>query len=204
MRHENEKQAQKEMSIKFNTAYFLAKEELPFTKYAGLIRLQKKNGIEVSSTYANDTKCAEMTQTVTKLLADNFSCKLDNAHFSLLIDGASDVAGIENETIHCRRQLGVSAKLKVDVPHLVEIHRFLHRLELALLSMQRECQPVSNVYDVLHLVWKTYHYSPKSKHELKALGTELGIDVSQSSGVKVTRWLPHVSRALVNQADKGW
>ena len=48
-------------------------------------------------------KCAEMTQTIAKLLADDLSQKLKEApFFSLLIDGASDVAGIENETIHCR------------------------------------------------------------------------------------------------------
>ena len=31
---------------------------------------------------------------------------------------------------------------------------------------------------------------------MKTLGTELGIDVSQPSRVKGSRWLPHVSRAL--------
>lgn len=103
MQHQNKKDANREMSIKFNTAYFLAKEELPFTKYAGLIQLQQKNGLQVSATYANDMKCAEMIQTIAKLLADDLSQKLKEAHvFSLLIDGASDVAGIENETIHCR------------------------------------------------------------------------------------------------------
>ena len=66
---------------------------------------------------------------------------------------------------------------------MVEIHCFPHRLELALLSMQRDCQLVNKVYEILHLVWKTYHYSPKSKRELKALGTELGIDVCQPSRV---------------------
>ena len=91
---------------------------------------------------------------------------------------------------------GIAAKVKVDVPHLVEIHCFPHRLELALLSMQRDCQLVNKVYEILHLVWKTYHYSPKSKRELKALGTELGIDVCQPSRVKGSRWLPHVTRAL--------
>ena len=91
------------MTIKINTAYFVAKEELPFTKYKGLVQLQKKNGLEVGVTYANDTKCAEMTGVIGKLLADDVSKKLKEAHFiSVLIDGASDVSGIENETIHCK------------------------------------------------------------------------------------------------------
>lgn len=40
-----------------NTAYFNAKEELRFTKFPGLLQLQQKNGVKVSNTYANDTKC---------------------------------------------------------------------------------------------------------------------------------------------------
>ena len=100
---QNDKDARAEMAIKMNTAYFIAKEELPFTKYAGLIQLQKKNGLDVGVTYANDMKCAEMTEITGKRLADDLSIKLNNAHFiSVLIDGASDVSGTENETIHCK------------------------------------------------------------------------------------------------------
>ena len=47
---QNDKDAQAEMAIKMNTAYLIAKEELPFTKYAGLIQLQKKNGLDVGAT----------------------------------------------------------------------------------------------------------------------------------------------------------
>lgn len=91
------------MASKMNTAYFIAKEGVPFTKYAGLLQLQKKNGLDVGLTYANDMKCAEMTEIIGKHLADDLSKKLKNAHFiSVLIDGASDVSGTENETLHCR------------------------------------------------------------------------------------------------------
>lgn len=42
------------MTIKMNTAYFIAKEELPFGKYEGLLSLQKKNSLKINMTYAND------------------------------------------------------------------------------------------------------------------------------------------------------
>ena len=45
-------------------------------------------------------------------------------------------------------------------------------------------------------MWKTYHFSPKSKRELKALGNELGLDVLRPRPVRGSRWLPHVSGAL--------
>lgn len=35
-------QDRKEMEIKLNTAYFVAKEELPFSKFEGLLSLQRK------------------------------------------------------------------------------------------------------------------------------------------------------------------
>ena len=55
---------------------------------------------------------------------------------------------------------------------------------------------VAKVYDLLHLVWKTYHFNPKSRRELQALGEELGMNVCSPSSVKGTRWVPHVQRAL--------
>ena len=48
-----------EMIIKFNTAYNIAKEELPFTKFISQIMLMKMNGLNVNPTYSNDTACAQ-------------------------------------------------------------------------------------------------------------------------------------------------
>lgn len=55
---------------------------------------------------------------------------------------------------------------------------------------------IETVYDLLQLVWKTYHFSPKSKRELKAIGMELGCAIRTPSAVKTQRWLPHIYRAL--------
>lgn len=46
------------MSVKMNTAHFIAKE-LQFTKFPGLLQLQQKNGIQMTNTYSNDKKCAK-------------------------------------------------------------------------------------------------------------------------------------------------
>ena len=53
-----------------------------------------------------------------------------------------------------------------------------------------------SVYDILQLIWKTYHYSPKSTRELQSIGTELGINVLKPTQVGRTGWLPEISRAL--------
>ena len=73
-----EEQAFKEVLVKINTAYFIAKEELPFTKFPGLLQLQQKNDIKMSNTYANGTKCAEMVSTVATLIKEENAFKLQN------------------------------------------------------------------------------------------------------------------------------
>ena len=63
--------------------------------------------------------------------------------------------------------------MRKDIPDHVVFHCLPHRLELALLEMQKSCKSVKEVCDVLNLVWKTHHYSVKSSRDLKALASEL-------------------------------
>ena len=55
-----------------------------------------------------------------------------------------------------------------------------------MLSVQRDNAMIGQVYDLLHLVWKTYHFSPKSMRELKAIGADLEVNVLVPGGVKGT------------------
>ncbi|GAA6073180.1 zinc finger protein 862 isoform X1 [Tachysurus ichikawai] len=92
---------------------------------------------------------------------------------------------------------GVGALLREEIgEHILSFHCMPHRLELAMLDVQKSVPMIEKVYDLLQLVWKTYHCSPKSKRELKAIGMELGCAMRTPSAVKTQRWLPHVYRAL--------
>lgn len=73
---------------------------------------------------------------------------------------------------------------------------YFHRLELAILTIQKKEPMVSVVYDLVHLIWKTYHFSRKSKREFYGLGQELGVDICTPSSVKGTCLNSHVHRAL--------
>ena len=90
----------------------------------------------------------------------------------------------------------MAALLKKEVPHILDFHCLPHRLELALQELQKKLKSVESVYNVLHLVWKTYHYSPKSVRTLKSIAEELDVNILKLSQVSGTRWLPHVTRAL--------
>lgn len=45
---------------------------------------------------------------------------------------------------------------------------------------------MEEVYDVMNLMWKTYHYSAKSSRELKALACELAIGVDPLKPTQVS------------------
>lgn len=84
------------------TAYFVAKEELPFSKFEGLISLQKKNGVEFNSTYANDKSCAQMVSVLGKVFKERLTAEVNSKNYiSVMADGATDAGGMENETIFC-------------------------------------------------------------------------------------------------------
>ena len=98
-----EERERKEVAVKMTTAYFIAKEELPFSKFHGLIDLQKKNGIQLTSTYANDRACAQMISVIGKLAKEDLAAEIGKKNYiSVMADGATDAGGIENETVFCR------------------------------------------------------------------------------------------------------
>lgn len=86
--------------------------------------------------------------------------------------------------------------LRRDVPHLVDFHSQRHRIKLALLELQNSCKSVEDVYRVLHLIRKMYHYSPESVRALKSIADRLEINILKPTQVRGTCWLPHVSQAL--------
>ena len=101
----NDKQSQKwkEMEAKINTAYFVAKEELPFSKFEGLLSLQRKNGVALNNTYANKMGCAELVSFLSDFFRDDLICEVNSkTYFSSMADETADFGGTEYETVVCR------------------------------------------------------------------------------------------------------
>ncbi|KAL7373843.1 hypothetical protein ABVT39_015712 [Epinephelus coioides] len=93
----------REIKMKMNIAYCVAKEELPFTKFGPLITLHKNNSISVSATYDNHVLCAEMIGQI----ADKMKCELatkvkDKHYLSIMIDGDTDMSTKECEVVYVR------------------------------------------------------------------------------------------------------
>lgn len=98
-----EDQSRKGFAAKINTAYLIAKEELPFSKYGPLLALQKKNGLDISQTYANEKSCSTLVSLVGSVFTEELASEVnEKKYLSLMIDGATDASSKENETVHCR------------------------------------------------------------------------------------------------------
>lgn len=48
-----------QLTVLFNTAFFVAKKKNPFSSYSDLLGLQEKNGINVGQQYRNDKQCRD-------------------------------------------------------------------------------------------------------------------------------------------------
>ena len=87
--------------IKFEVAYFVAKNELPFTKYKEILELEKMHGVGVGDAYLTDIKCAEFIDYIGGDLKEKLVFDLSKAKFfGTLCDGSTDSATLEDEVVY--------------------------------------------------------------------------------------------------------
>lgn len=157
-----------------NVRFIDCKTGLQSTKLLGLVELEHA--------YADGT-----VQAINKALTSAEFPVVENHLIGFCADGAS---------VNFGKTGGVQKKLTDMVNWLIPIWCLPHRLELAVMGMLKKSPQADLVLEKLHLIYKTYHYSPKSRRELKALAEDLQVSVRQPSRVKGTRWSPHFERAL--------
>ena len=86
------------LGVKFDIAHFVAIQQLAFTNYPALCELEAKHGVDVGTAYRNQnagkTFCHFIAESRRQQLIENLS----NAQFfSLLMDGSTDTANIDDE-----------------------------------------------------------------------------------------------------------
>ena len=108
-RQDSNERAQKEVEMKINMAYFIAKEELPFSKFAPIVSLQKKNGLAINPIYANSRSCTKLINIISEVFQKELADVLNGKKFmSIIIDGTTD-AGKKRER---DRALPISPRLQ--------------------------------------------------------------------------------------------
>lgn len=53
-----DKNEKEQLKVCINTAYWVTKQEMPFTVYPELLKLQEKNGVQLPSSYKSDMACS--------------------------------------------------------------------------------------------------------------------------------------------------
>ena len=87
----------------FNTAFFVAHEELAFRKFAGLCELQKKNGVQFGDQYKNDKGCKTFFNHIAQVEKGKIQSAVSDSRFMcILSDGSTDSGIVEQETVYVR------------------------------------------------------------------------------------------------------
>ncbi|XP_073537153.1 zinc finger protein 862-like [Phyllobates terribilis] len=93
----------KHMTILFNVAYYIAKNNRPFTDFEGLLELTEKLGSAVRQEYANDKRCKEFISHMAEIIRKNLISELKEAKYvGLMLDGSTDKAGVEQLILYVR------------------------------------------------------------------------------------------------------
>ena len=94
------KRVQKQIIKKFEIAYFVAKEELPLTKYQSLIELEEHHSIDHGNAYRNRIECGIFIDSIGDVFKADLHKAVSNANFySVLWDGTTDISVQEKETM---------------------------------------------------------------------------------------------------------
>ncbi len=103
---------------KFDIAHFVATEKLSFNKYSKICELEAHHGVNIGSTYVNEvagkTFCHYIAETKRKEL---LTCLTQAQYFSLLMDGSTDVANVDDEiflVLWCDNNCNEKVKTKMN------------------------------------------------------------------------------------------
>ena len=89
------------LRICFNSAYYQVKQECPFSDYPNLITLQHKNGIKKFQSYKMDRAAVVFTDCIAEVKKEDLIKAISTSnYFSLLTDGSTDSAVIEEEVLY--------------------------------------------------------------------------------------------------------
>ena len=93
----------------FNTAYYLAKKEQPYSDFTKLIKLQEKNpSIKFCGNYTNERAATHFADNCGEILKEWFvNYLLNSNYYSVLMDRSTDSSVVEHELVHIFLNKGV-------------------------------------------------------------------------------------------------
>lgn len=90
--------AESKLKRKFDIAYWICKENLPFNKMASLCELETRHEVDLGSAYKNDQACATFISYIAKKQRDQLRSGLENVKFfSIQVNGSTDAGIVEDK-----------------------------------------------------------------------------------------------------------
>lgn len=87
----------------FHVVYYIVKKEKPFSDFPDLIELNARTGSKMPLWYKSDVACSRFVVDIYKEQRDPLIKKLCAVKFfSVMIDGSTDSANLENELVYIR------------------------------------------------------------------------------------------------------
>ena len=88
------------MLKKIEIAHFVTYEEMAFTKYKKLVKLEERHGVSLGESYGGDDACKHFVRGINGAMEDKLKMKLDEAKFvGIMADGSTDAAVKDQEAI---------------------------------------------------------------------------------------------------------
>lgn len=85
---------------KFDIAYFLAVEKISFRKFPSVCELEARHGVSIGTTYTTEIAARSFTGFIAEAKRNELVFNLQKAKFfSLLLDGSTDAANVDNELL---------------------------------------------------------------------------------------------------------
>nr|XP_047140930.1 zinc finger protein 862-like [Hydra vulgaris] len=86
---------------KFQLSFFIAKQQLPLSKFVPIVKLVELFGVNMGESYISDRQCVVFIDYIARSLQNSLHDSLRNAKFySVLCDGSTDSSVIENEVVY--------------------------------------------------------------------------------------------------------
>ena len=109
------------LRVKFDIAYFIAIENLPYMKYPKLCELETRHGVCIDTSYLNETAGRDFIHYITDSRRQELKQTLEKAKFfAVLLDSSTDAGNIDNEAflvVWCDSNVSDESPYTDGVPH---------------------------------------------------------------------------------------
>ncbi|KAJ8415103.1 hypothetical protein AAFF_G00008010 [Aldrovandia affinis] len=210
--HRTEETMLAKMTNIMHTAYYVAKEEQPFTRFTTLHGLINRTGGQLPNCYASNKACERFVVDIYEMEQEKL---LQN-------DGATDTATLENELVYVRymdKEGPVNSYSKIeDVKHanaagvLEAVYAAFNEAGLvdwkerlvgfgsdgAVVNVgcRTDNTKMQQLQATLVSICERYHYAPKALRELRMIAEAMEEKVLKPTTLHGARWVPYVHRVF--------